>query len=143
MTQRGNGKRQDSIDQGIRSVSLECIFCFPKWKFEIIRRGLLSHVTATSDRTYNARTQQNDPKRIWRRCTNWYKNRRITKKNTCLRKKGIPPSPQVSRNLFNNVRSEIKILSQTHTNYIGRPSAKRDYTFSLECHIQPLSEFLS
>jgi hypothetical protein len=35
-----------------------------------------------------------------------------------LRKKGIPPSPQVFRNLFNNGRNEIKILSQTKTNYI-------------------------
>ncbi len=34
MRERGNGKRQESTDQGIRSVSLECIFCFPKWKFE-------------------------------------------------------------------------------------------------------------
>ncbi len=57
------------------------------------------------------------------------------KKITSLRKKGIPPSPQVSRNSFNNVRSEIKILSQTYTNYIGRPSAKQDYTISSECWI--------
>jgi hypothetical protein len=53
-------------------------------------------------------------------------------------KKGIPPSPQVSRNSVNNVRSETKILSQTHTNYIGRPSAKRDYIFiGVPYHSQP------
>ena len=57
------------------------------------------------------------------------------KKNTSLRKKDVPPSPQVFRNSFNNVRSESKILSQTHTNYINRPSAKQDYTISLEWSI--------
>ena len=42
----------------------------------------------------------------------------LRKKIPCLTKKGIPPSPQVFRNSFDNVRSEIKILSQTKTNYI-------------------------
>jgi hypothetical protein len=59
----------------------------------------------------------------------------LRKKITSLRKKGIPPSPQVFRNSFNNVRNEIKILSQTKANYIRRPSVKRDYTNSFGWHI--------
>ncbi len=62
----------------------------------------------------------------------------LWKKITSLRNKGIPPSPQVFRNLFNNVLIKIKILSQTKTNYIWRPSVKRDYTNSFEWHCQPL-----
>ena len=73
----------------------EWIFCFPKWKFEIIRRGQLSHVTATSNRTYNARTQQNDPKRIWRRRTNSYRHQIIHEKITSLRKKYSPFTPGI------------------------------------------------
>ena len=56
-------------------------------------------------------------------------------KNYESEKKSILPSPQVFRNLFDNVRSEIKILSQTKTNYIGRPSVKQDYTNSFACSI--------
>jgi hypothetical protein len=46
------------------------------------------------------------------------------KKTIRLRKKGILPSPQVFRSSFDNVQSKIKILSQTKTNYIRRPSIK-------------------
>ncbi len=55
--------------------------------------------------------------------------------NSKSEKKGIPPSPQVFRNSLDYVRIEIKILSQTKTNYIGRPSVKRDYTNSFAWHI--------
>ena len=54
MRERGNGKRQDSIDQGIRSVSLEGIFCFPKWKFENYSERSIVTCDSKSDRTYNA-----------------------------------------------------------------------------------------
>ena len=142
MRERGNGKRQESTDQGIRSVSLECIFCFPKWKFENYSERSIVTCDSRSDRTYNARTKQNDPKQIWQRHTKSYKHQIIHEKNHKSDKKGIPPSPQAFRNSFKNIRSKIKILSQTNTYYIWRPSAKHDYTnSSVWSIVNPISEY--
>ncbi len=102
---------------------------------KIFRRGLLSHVTLeATEHTmlgHNRMTQNKFGDDIRTRID----IKSSTKKNHKPEKKGTPPSPQVFRNLFDNVRSEIKILSQTNTNYIGRPSTKRDYTNSSECCI--------
>ncbi len=102
---------------------------------QIIRSGQLSHVTVGATEHTMLGHDKNDRKRIWRRHTNSYKKQIIRGKNLSRRKKGILPSPQVFRNSFDNVQKEIKILSQTKTNYIGRPSVKQDYTNSFKWHI--------
>ncbi len=106
---------------------------------KFFRRGLLSHVTLeATDHTmlgHNRMTRNKFGDDIRIRID----IKSSTKKNHKSEKKGTPPSPKVFRNLFDNVRSKIKILSQTNTNYIGRPSAKQDYTNSSECYSQPLS----
>ncbi len=66
------------------------------------------------------------------------KSKSSAEKILSLRKKGILPSPQVFRNSLDYVRFEIKILSQTKTNNIGRPSVKQDYTNSPAWHRQLL-----
>ncbi len=91
---------------------------------KIIRSGLLSHVTVGVTEHTMLGYNKNDRKRIWRQHTNLYRNQIIRGKILSLRKNGFLPSPQVFRNSFDIVRNEIKILSQTKTNYIGRPSVK-------------------
>jgi hypothetical protein len=47
------------------------------------------------------------------------------RKNSKSEKKMYSPfTPGIFWNSFDNVRNKIKILSQTKTNYIGRPSVK-------------------
>ncbi len=110
---------------------------------KIIRSGQLSHVTIGATEHTMLGHNKNDRKRIWRLHTNSYKKQIIRgKKIKVGEKKSILPSPQVFTNSFHNVQNKIKILSQAKTNYIGRPSVKRDYTNSFEWHTQPLSEAL-
>jgi hypothetical protein len=54
-------KRQQSTDLGIRSVSLVCIFCFQKWKFENYSEWSTVTCDSKSDRTYNAMKEQKWP----------------------------------------------------------------------------------
>ena len=54
-------KRESSTDQGRRSVSLECIFCLQKWKFENYSEWSTVTCDGRSDRTHNARTLQKWP----------------------------------------------------------------------------------
>ncbi len=83
---------------------------------KIIWRGLLSHVTVeVTEHTmlgHNRMTRNELVDDIRIRID----IKSSTKNNHKSEKKGIPPSPQVFRNSFDNVRSKIKILSQTNTN---------------------------
>ena len=88
-------KREPSID---RSGNKKCqpwmYLLLPKvevWNY--LERSIVT-CDSKSDRTYNARTQQNDPKRIWRQHTNSYKKQIIRGKNLSRRKKVFPLHPR-------------------------------------------------
>ena len=130
-------KWQQSTDQGIRSVSLVSS-ASQSGSLKIIRSDALSHATDSATENTMSETTKMIRNEFGDLYEFIYRNQIIREKNHKSEKNGFLPYPQVFRNSFSKVRNKSEILSQTKTNYIWRPSVKRDYTNSFRWHSQPL-----